>query len=128
MKGLLLSASLFLMAGAVVAGEMTDAEREVMKARQALTEKFGAAVANKNVAALVTELYTEDAVLQSLCPESPLAFGRDGYLKRLEGAVKNSGLRDSKTGCATERQHLERLKVQHARPLWCRKSAQASAP
>ena len=94
MKGLLLSASLFLMAGAVVAGEMTDAEREVMKARQALTEKFGAAVANKNVAALVTELYTEDAVLQSLCPEFSLAFGRDGYLKRLEGAVKNSGFRD----------------------------------
>lgn len=73
---------------------MTDAEREVMKERKALTEKFGAAVANKNVAGLVTELYTEDAVLQSLCPESPLAFGRDGYLSRLEGAVKNSGFRD----------------------------------
>src|SRR4051794_36651251 len=94
MKGLLLSASLVLMAAAVVAAEMTDAEREVMEARQALTEKFGAAVANKDVAALVTELYTEDAILQSLCPESPLAFGRDGYVKRLEGAVKNGGFRD----------------------------------
>ena len=43
---------------------------------------------------VVAEAYTDDAVLQSLCPESLLAFGRDGYLKRLEGAINNSGLRD----------------------------------
>ena len=41
----------------------------------------------------MTEHYTADAILQSLCPEAPLAFGRDAYAKRLEGALK-SGLRD----------------------------------
>ena len=94
MRMLLLSTCLICIGGTVFAADMTEAERDVMKARQALTEKFSAAVADKNVAAVVAELYTEDAVLQSLCPESQLAFGRDGYLKRLEAAVKNSGFRD----------------------------------
>jgi uncharacterized protein (TIGR02246 family) len=61
----------------------------MIKVRQGLTDKIAAAVANKSdVAAAVAELYTADAVIQSLCPESPLAFGRDGYTKRLEGALK----------------------------------------
>jgi uncharacterized protein (TIGR02246 family) len=65
----------------------------MIKVRQALIDKFTAAVANKDVAAVVAELYADDAVLQSLCPETPLAFGRDGYAKRVAGALK-AGLRD----------------------------------
>ncbi len=64
-----------------------------MKTRQALTDKFAVAVAKTDVATAVAELYTADAILQSLCPESPLAFGREAYAGRLEGAIK-SGFRD----------------------------------
>lgn len=84
-------ATLLLLSAAMPAlgQQMNDAEQEIMKIRQGLTDKFAAAVAKKDVTSAVNELYTADAVLQSLCPESPLAFGRDGYAKRLEGAVKN---------------------------------------
>ena len=68
-------------------------DEDMIKVRQELTNKFAAAVANKDVAAAVAELYTPDAILQSLCPESPLAFGRNDYAKRLESALK-SGFRD----------------------------------
>ena len=70
----------------------TAGDPEMIKVRQALADKFAAATANKDVAAAVAN-YTADAVLQSLCPESPLAFGRDGYAKRLDGALKG-GFRD----------------------------------
>ena len=62
-------------------------DQDVIKARQGLADRFAVAVANKNVEAAVAN-YTSDAVLQSLCPESPLAFGPEGYAKRLDGALK----------------------------------------
>ena len=62
-------------------------DQEVIKARQELNERFAVAVANKNVTDALANL-AADAVLQSLCPESPLAYGPEGYAKRLEGALK----------------------------------------
>jgi uncharacterized protein (TIGR02246 family) len=85
-----------LMSGAAfpaIGQQISAADEEMMKIRQALTDKFGAAVAKKDIAAAVADLYTSDAVLQSLCPESARAFGREGYQKRVEAALK-SGFRD----------------------------------
>ena len=74
--------------GAPASGQQAPTgDQEVIKARQELNERFAVAVANKNVAAALTNL-AADAVLQSLCPESPLAYGPEGYAKRLEGALK----------------------------------------
>jgi uncharacterized protein (TIGR02246 family) len=82
-----------LVAVVPASAQQTVSDQEVLNARQALTEKFAAAVAKKDVGAAVAELYTADAVLQSLCPESEFAFGREAYAKRLEGALK-TGFRD----------------------------------
>src|SRR3954453_19331575 len=60
-------------------------DQEVMRLRQAIADKYAVAINNKNTAAAVAEVFAADAVLQSLCPESPLAFGREAYAKRLEG-------------------------------------------
>jgi uncharacterized protein (TIGR02246 family) len=54
-----------------------------------MVDTFAAAVAQKDVAAAVANNYTADAILQSLCPESPRAFGREAYAKRLEAALKS---------------------------------------
>jgi uncharacterized protein (TIGR02246 family) len=68
--------------------QISPADEEMMKIRQAMTDKFAAAVAKKDVAAAATDLYTADAIVQSLCPESPRAFGREAYAKRVEAALK----------------------------------------
>jgi uncharacterized protein (TIGR02246 family) len=73
--------------------QINAADQEMMKIRQALTDKFAAAVAKKDVATAVADLYTADAIIQSLCPESAQAFGREAYAKRVEAALK-SGFRD----------------------------------
>jgi uncharacterized protein (TIGR02246 family) len=73
--------------------QINAADQEMMKIRQALTDKFAVAVAKKDVATAVADLYTADAIIQSLCPESAQAFGREAYAKRVEAALK-SGFRD----------------------------------
>jgi uncharacterized protein (TIGR02246 family) len=95
MRAPLIVVALLLAAVAVPASgqQPPTGDEDMVKVRQVLTDKFAAAVANKDVVAVVAELYTADAVLQSLCPETPLAFGRDGYAKRVEGALK-AGFRD----------------------------------
>lgn len=95
MKMSLLAAALLLLGAALPAfgQQISAADEEMVKIRQAMTDTFAAAVAKKDVAAAVANLYTADAILQSLCPESPRAFGREAYLKRLEAALK-SGFRD----------------------------------
>jgi ketosteroid isomerase-like protein len=89
MKVRLMPAVLVVIACAAPAlGQQAPAgDQEAIRARQELNERFAAAVANKNVAAALTNL-AADAVLQSLCPESPLAYGPEEYAKRLEGALK----------------------------------------
>ena len=95
MKKSFLVVTLLLLGAAVPASgqQLSAADQEIMKTRQAMTDKYAVAIAKKDVAAAVAELYAADTVLQSLCPESPLAFGREAYAKRLEGALKN-GFRD----------------------------------
>lgn len=91
----LLAAALLLLGAALPAfgQQISTADEEMVKIRQAMADTFAAAVAKKDVAAAVANNYTADAILQSLCPESPRAFGREAYAKRLEAALK-SGYRD----------------------------------
>src|SRR6266567_8124010 len=91
---LLVMALLLLGAALPAFGQQPSAaDEEIMKIRQGMLDTFAAAVAKKDVAAAVTNNYTADAIIQSLCPESALAFGREAYAKRLEAALK-SGFRD----------------------------------
>ena len=60
MKILLLSASLFMMAGAAAADENSNAEQELLKIREAMSNDFMAALAKGNVATAVNEHYTVD--------------------------------------------------------------------
>jgi ketosteroid isomerase-like protein len=97
MRASLIAGVLLLAAVALPAsGQQTPAgDKDMIKVRQDLADKFAAAIANKkNVTEAVAENYTADAVLQSLCPETPLAFGPDVYAKRVEGALRTSGFRD----------------------------------
>jgi ketosteroid isomerase-like protein len=84
----LIASVLMLVAVAVPASGQQPAvgDKDMIKVRQDLADKFAAAIANKDVTP-VAENYTADAVLQSLCPETPLAFGPDIYAKRVEGAA-----------------------------------------
>jgi uncharacterized protein (TIGR02246 family) len=95
MKTTLFGLALLLLGAAFPAfgQQINAADQEMMKIRQALTDKFAVAVAKKDVATAVADLYTADAIIQSLCPESAQAFGREAYAKRVEAALK-SGFRD----------------------------------
>jgi uncharacterized protein (TIGR02246 family) len=92
-RRLVATMSILFVAALPVSGQQLSApDDEVMKARQALADQYAAAVATKDlkvIAAAVTTLYTDDAIIQSLCPESPRAFGRDAYAKRLEAALRS---------------------------------------
>ena len=94
MKGRLSSAGLVVIAlAAPASGQQAPVgDQEAIKAREELNQRFSVAVANKSVAAALANL-AADAVLQSLCPESPLAYGPEGYAKRLEGAF-NAQMKD----------------------------------
>jgi ketosteroid isomerase-like protein len=71
-------------------GQNTNAaDEELMKARQAMGDRYAAAIARKDIAAAAADLYATDAIIQSLCPESPRAFGPEGYAKRVEAALKS---------------------------------------
>ena len=80
----------FVAVSAPASGQQPPAgDKDMIKVRQDLADKFAAAIASKkDVTEAVAENYTTDAVLQSLCPETPLAFGRDVYAKRVEDALK----------------------------------------
>ena len=95
MRASLIAGVLMLVAVAVPASGQQPAvgDKDMIKVRQDLADKFAAAIANNDVTP-VAENYTADAVLQSLCPETPLAFGPDVYAKRVEGALKTGGFRD----------------------------------
>ena len=69
--------------------QASAADEELMKARQAMADKYAVAIAKKDVAAAATNLYATDAIIQSLCPESPRAFGPEAYTKRVEAALKS---------------------------------------
>lgn len=58
MKILLLSASLFLMAGAAAADHKSSAEQELLNIREAMSNDFVAALAKGDVATAVNEHYT----------------------------------------------------------------------
>ena len=92
----LLALALLLLGAALPASgqQPSTSDKELMRVRQALTDKYAAAIAKDvNVVAAVADYFTADSILQSLCPETPLAFGREAYAKRVEGALKN-GFRD----------------------------------
>jgi ketosteroid isomerase-like protein len=95
MRASLIAGVLMLVAVAVPASGQQPAvgDKDMIKVRQDLADKFAAAIANNDVTP-VAENYTADAVMQSLCPETPLAFGPDVYAKRVEGALKTGGFRD----------------------------------
>jgi uncharacterized protein (TIGR02246 family) len=89
MKGKWLAAAM-LFSGAVLPASADDVE--MVKVRQAMHDRYATAVANKDPAAAATN-YATDAIIQSLCPESARAFGREAYEKRVEAALK-AGFRD----------------------------------
>ena len=75
-----------------VLGQSSTADQEMMKVRQALSEKYAAAIAKKDAAAMADH-YTSDAVLALLCPESPPIAGREALARRFEASLK-AGQRD----------------------------------
>ncbi len=60
--------------------------------RQAMSDRWAAAVAKKDVAAMANE-YTADAIFAPLCPESAPLIGREAIGKRFEALI-NAGFRD----------------------------------
>lgn len=64
------------------------ADEEMLKVRQAMSEKYAAAVARKDPAAMA-ELYTEDVVTTSVCPQRPPVIGRAGQVHRFDALLKN---------------------------------------
>jgi uncharacterized protein (TIGR02246 family) len=72
--------------------QMSVADQEMMKVRQAMADKWAEAVPRKDIAAM-TDNYTADAVLAYLCPEDGPFVGREAIAKRFEASLK-AGLRD----------------------------------
>lgn len=66
---------------------MSAADQEMMKVRQALSDKYAEAIAKKDAAAMADH-YTSDAVVTSLCPESTPIVGREALMKRFEASVQ----------------------------------------
>ena len=82
----------FLFALSVVppafAQQLGITDEEMLKVRQAMSEKYAAAVARKDPAAMA-ELYTEDVVSTSVCPQRPPVIGRAGQVRRFDALLKN---------------------------------------
>ena len=72
--------------------QMSTADQEMMKVRQAMSSEYAEAIAKKDVAAMVDH-YTADVIFASLCPESAPVVGREALAKRSEASLK-AGLRD----------------------------------
>jgi ketosteroid isomerase-like protein len=91
MKRTLIAFALPLLGAAwpAIGQQASSADEEMMKTRQAMADKYALAIARKDISATATDLYTADAIIQSLCPESPRAFGPEAYTKRLEAALKS---------------------------------------
>jgi len=68
------------------------ADQEMMKIRQAMTEEYAAAVARKDAVAMADH-YTVDVVTAGLCPETPPVVGREAKTRQSEGLLK-AGFRD----------------------------------
>jgi ketosteroid isomerase-like protein len=60
--------------------------------RQAMSDRFAAEVAKKDVAALADH-YTADLIFERLCPESEPIIGREARAKNLQAAL-DAGFRD----------------------------------
>jgi uncharacterized protein (TIGR02246 family) len=72
--------------------QMSPADQEMMKVRQAMSQQYMEAVARKDAAAMADH-YTADVVTASLCPESAPVVGREALAKRAEASLK-AGFRD----------------------------------
>jgi len=70
------------------AQQLGVADEEMLKIRQAMSEKYAAAVARKDPAAMA-ELYTDDVVATSVCPRRPPAIGRAAQVNRFDALLKN---------------------------------------
>ena len=66
--------------------DITD--EAMMKVRQAMSEQYAAALAKKDPAAMAN-LYTEDVVTTSVCPQRPPVIGRAGQVRRFDALLKN---------------------------------------
>lgn len=71
---------------------ISAADQEMMKIRQAMTAEYAAAVARKDAGAMADH-YTADAVTAGLCPETPPVVGREAKTRQSEGLLK-AGFRD----------------------------------
>jgi uncharacterized protein (TIGR02246 family) len=72
--------------------QMSPADQEMTKVRQAMSNQYAEAIARKDATAMADH-YTADVVTASLCPESPPVTGREALTKRSEASLK-AGFRD----------------------------------
>ena len=73
-------------------GQGSATDQEMMKVRQALSDKYAEAIAKKDAAAMADH-YTTDAVLAVICPESSPTVGREALARRFTASLK-AGQRD----------------------------------
>jgi len=94
MKKSLLAVAVLLIGAAFPAfgQQISAADQEMMKIRQALSDEYAAAATKKDVAAMVDH-YTVDVIIATICPESAPTVGREAYTKRSEALLK-AGFRD----------------------------------
>jgi uncharacterized protein (TIGR02246 family) len=71
-----------------LAQQPSAADQEMIKVRQAMSEQYAAALAKKDTAAMA-DLYTEDVVTTSVCPQRPPVAGRAGQVRRFDALLKN---------------------------------------
>jgi uncharacterized protein (TIGR02246 family) len=72
--------------------QVSTADQEMMKVRQAMSNEYAEAISKKDAAAMADH-YTADVVFVSLCPESAPVVGREALAKRSEASLK-AGYRD----------------------------------
>lgn len=97
MKTTALAVLVLMLCGMVPAfgQQMSAADQEMMKVRQAMSDQYAEAVAKKNAAAMADH-YTADVLTASLCPESAPVVGRDALAKR--GATSEKGVEALRNG------------------------------
>ena len=70
------------------AQQLSAADQEMIKVRQTMSERYGAALARGDAAAMA-DLYTEDVVTTTVCPARPPVIGRAGQVQRFDALLKN---------------------------------------
>lgn len=70
------------------AQQLSAADQEMVKVRQAMSDRYAAALA-KGDAAAMADLYTEDVVSTTVCPARPPVIGRAGQVRRFDALLKN---------------------------------------